>query len=112
MERTSGIFLTKAILNEEWANPVMDCIPSVNPTNSCGKQTNLVCVVHRHGHTLALEVINIQGRRGRAILRCVYELQLTRTGCNEVCRPVLWWNVRTPMVQEGIYVGIPGHPLT
>jgi hypothetical protein len=45
-ERTSGIFLTKAILNEECANPVMDYIPSANFKNPFGERTNFVCVVH------------------------------------------------------------------
>jgi len=93
-EQTSGILLAKAILNEEWANPVMDCIPSATSRNPCRKQTNLIRVVHRHGHTLTLEVINIQGRWGRTILGSVHELQLTRPGSNKVCRPVLSWNVK------------------
>ena len=46
MGRTSGIFLTKAILNEECANPVMDYIPSAISRNPCRKQTNLIRVVH------------------------------------------------------------------
>jgi len=45
-KRTSGIFLTKAILNEECANPVIDCDLSAYFTNACRKQTNLVRVVH------------------------------------------------------------------
>jgi hypothetical protein len=44
--RTSGIFLTKPILNEECANPVIDWIPSAYLTNPRRKQTNLICVVH------------------------------------------------------------------
>ena len=35
MKRTNGIFLAKAILNEECANPVMDCIPSVGFHEFC-----------------------------------------------------------------------------
>ena len=46
MEQTSGIFLTKAILNEECANPVIDCVPSANFTNLRKRQPNLICVVH------------------------------------------------------------------
>ena len=33
MKRTNGIFLTKAILNEECATPVMDCVPSADFEN-------------------------------------------------------------------------------
>ena len=74
-ELTSGIFLDKAILNEECANPVIDYHFLANPTNPLKiKQTNLVCIVHRHCHTLAFEVVNIQSRWGRTILGSEHEL--------------------------------------
>ena len=34
-KRTSGIFLAKAILNEECANPVIDCTTSASFTDPC-----------------------------------------------------------------------------
>lgn len=46
VKRTSGIFLAKAILNDECANPVIDCFPSVAFADLRRQQTNLICIVH------------------------------------------------------------------
>jgi len=46
MKRTNGIFLTKAILNEECANPVMDYVPSADFTDPAIWNANLIGVVH------------------------------------------------------------------
>jgi hypothetical protein len=46
MKRTNGIFLAKAILKEECANPVIDCTPSVGFVNPWRKWVNLICIIH------------------------------------------------------------------
>ena len=81
----------------------MDCVSSAYFTDTYGKQTNLVRVVHRHGNPLALEVINVQSCWGGAILGGVHELQLTRSGGDEVCRPVLSWSVGMSMDRDAIH---------
>ena len=111
MGRTSGIFLTKAILNEECANPVIDYIPSAG-FSLPRKPMNLICVVHRHGNTLPPEVIDIHNRWGRATLWGVHELQFSRSGGDEVCRPVLSRDVGTSTNREGTHVGWVGSTLT
>jgi hypothetical protein len=84
-EFTRGIFLAKAILNDEWAKPVIDYgINSVSDqfdqrearTKGGVINTYLVGVVHGHSHTWSFEVIYIHHRRGRPISRSVHKLEL------------------------------------
>ena len=45
---------------------------------------NLISVVHAHSNTRALEVIDVHSGGLAAVRRCVYQLQLARTGSNEI----------------------------
>ena len=81
---TNGIFLARAILNDECAKPVMDYgINSVSDRLDQHKawttgviDTYLVGVVHSHSHTWSFEVVYIHHRRGRPISRSIDKLEL------------------------------------
>jgi hypothetical protein len=63
---TNGIFLVKAILNEEWAKPVMDFANRISVSlhvESRASRTHFIRVVHCKCNAFTLEVVYIEDSR-------------------------------------------------
>ena len=109
---TRGIFLESAILNDECAKPVMDCMKVRATFCTMTFATHLVCVVHTHSNSPSLEIIHIQYCRRFAISRSIYKLQLARSWSNEIRRPVLHRTAQCQLtVLSGYNENVPGHQM-
>jgi hypothetical protein len=74
---TRGIFLLRAILNEECANPVIDYHQCYNNLIKCSMIiAYLIGIIHAHRYTFTLEVVDIESGCCRTVLRSVHQLKL------------------------------------
>lgn len=57
---------------------------SKQPDKCITSLVDLISVVHGHGHTFALEIVDIHSRLLAAICGCIDELQFSRSRCDKV----------------------------
>lgn len=89
-KHTRGIFLAKAILNDACAKPVIDyALSGFTRFAALSRHTHFICIVHAHGNTLPLEVVNVHDSLLAAVGWCIDELKLAGAWGDEVCGPVL-----------------------
>ena len=86
---TNGIFLLMAILNDAWANPVMDCEAMFDQIPVAPYKAYFVGVVHGHGNARPLEVVHIHHGGCRTVCGGIYHLELASPRGDKVGRTIL-----------------------